>query len=225
MVIKWQGHACFQISGGGVRIVTDPYTPGVAGLSPIRDPADVVIMSSDDDNFHSDAAGVPGSPQVLNALEIERDGGSREACGIRFDAMETQESLVHKTNPGENAMYAFTVEGVRVAHMGDVGNPLTTEQLAFLRGADVLLALTGGPVTIELDDLDAALRVVQPKVVIPMHYRIPNLKLNILPLEAFTSRYPPEIVDLYPGSGIELSPRSLPQNMRIVALQPAANEA
>ena len=224
MVIQWQGHACFRVSGDGVRIVTDPYTPEVAGLSPIREAADIVIMSSDDDPFHSDAGDVPGSPLVLNALEIARHGGSREARGIRFDAIETRESLIHKKDPGDNAMYSFTLEGIRIGHMGDVGNPLTAEQLDFLRGVDVLLALTGGPVTIELSDLDTALRAVQPKIVIPMHYQIPNLKLKILPLEAFTSRYPEEIVDIRPSSEIELTPRSLPEQMRIVALQPAANE-
>ena len=223
MVIQWQGHACFRVSGDSVRIVTDPYTPEVAGLSPIREAADIVIMSSDDDSFHSDAGDVPGSPLVLNALEIARHGGSREAM-IRFDAIETRESLIHKKEPGDNAMYSFTLEGIRIGHMGDVGNPLTAEQLDFLRGVDVLLALTGGPVTIELGDLDTALRAVQPKIVIPMHYQIPNLKLKILPLEAFTSRYPEEIVDIRPSSEIELTPRELPQQMRIVALQPAANE-
>jgi L-ascorbate metabolism protein UlaG (beta-lactamase superfamily) len=224
MQIQWQGHACFQIRGDGVCIVTDPYTPEVAGLSPLREPADVVIMSSDDDPFHSDAADVPGNPLILNALEIARKDGSRQACGVQFDAIETQESLVHKTDPGENAMYAFTLEGVRVGHMGDVGNPLTPEQIEFLRGVDVLLALTGGPVTIELQDLESALRAVQPKVVIPMHYKIPNLKLNILGLEAFTSRFPPERVDVHSTTSIEVTPATLPEAMRIVALQPAANE-
>jgi hypothetical protein len=57
-----------------------------------------------------------------------------------------------------------------------------------------------------------------------MHYRIPNLKLNILPLEAFTSRYPEEIVDVRSTTEIELTPHTLPESMRIVALQPAANE-
>jgi L-ascorbate metabolism protein UlaG (beta-lactamase superfamily) len=224
MVIQWIGHACFHICGEGVSIVTDPYTPAVAGLSPIRAAADVVIMSSDDDPFHSDAADVPGSPVVLNALEIARQGGSREARGIRFEAIETQESLVYKREPGDNAMYAFTLDGIRVGHMGDVGNPLTPEQIDFLQGVDVLLALTGGPVTIELGDLDTALRAVQPKIVIPMHYRIPNLKLNILGLDAFTSRYPKETVDIRSTSEIELTQGHLPAQMHIVALQPAANE-
>jgi L-ascorbate metabolism protein UlaG (beta-lactamase superfamily) len=225
MQIEWQGHACFRIRGNGVCIVTDPYTPEVAGLSPLSEPADVVIMSSDDDPFHSDAADVPGNPLILNALEIARRGGTRQACGVQFDAIETQESLVHKKDPGENAMYAFTVDGVRVGHMGDVGNPLTPAQIEFLRGADVLLALTGGPVTIELDDLDTALKAIGPKVVIPMHYQIPNLKLNILGLEAFTSRYPAERVEVAASTAIEVTQSSLPAHMRIVALQPAANRA
>ena len=121
-------------------------------------------------------------------------------------------------------MYAFTVEGIRVGHMGDVGNPLTPEQIEFLRGVDVLMALTGGPVTIELDDLDAALQAVQPKIVIPMHYKIPNLKLNILGLEAFTSRFTRESVEVRSSTALDLTPETLPASMRIVALQPAANQ-
>ena len=222
MVITWYGHACFQIRDG-VRIVTDPYTPEVANLRPVPDEADIVIMSSNDDPFHSGASFVPGHPEVLDALEIARQGGSRTAGGIRFDAIETRESLVHKASPDANAMYAFTVDGIRVGHMGDVGNPLTAEQIDFLRGVDVLLALTGGPVTIELDDLDAVLRAVQPRIVIPMHYRIPNLRLNILGLEAFTGRYPPEVVEVRPETALALAPERLPDRMRIVALQPLAN--
>jgi L-ascorbate metabolism protein UlaG (beta-lactamase superfamily) len=144
---------------------------------------------------------------------------------VQFDAIEAQESLVHKKDPGENAMYAFTVDGVRVGHMGDVGNPLTPAQIEFLRGVDVLMALTGGPVTIELDDLDTALKAVEPKIVIPMHYKIPNLKLNILSLEAFTSRYPAEWVEVAESTSVDLTPSSLPPSMRIIALQPAANRA
>ena len=77
MKIKWYGHACFRIEGraGGdgqrpVAIVTDPYTPEVAGYDPIAEPADIVIMSSATDRFHSCADRVPGNPTVINSLEI-----------------------------------------------------------------------------------------------------------------------------------------------------------
>jgi L-ascorbate metabolism protein UlaG (beta-lactamase superfamily) len=220
MKIKWQGHACFYIIGSKLRIVTDPYTPEVAGLAPLREAADVVITSSDNDPFHSYAAGVPGNPIVVNALEVARSGGSREVDGFKINAIESMESVVHKTDPDANAMYRFSVDGVQIGHMGDVGNPLTPEQLDFFRGLDVLLALTGGPPTIELDDLDEVLRDVQPKIVIPMHYQIPGLQLNILGLEAFTKRYPAELVEARDDAAIELSREHLPHRMRIIALKP-----
>jgi L-ascorbate metabolism protein UlaG (beta-lactamase superfamily) len=70
MKIKWYGHACFRIEGDGITIVTDTYTPEVAGLVPVDEPADVVVMSSATDRFHSDASMVPIDPKILNALEI-----------------------------------------------------------------------------------------------------------------------------------------------------------
>jgi L-ascorbate metabolism protein UlaG (beta-lactamase superfamily) len=115
------------------------------------------------------------------------------------------------------------VEGVSVLHLGDLGNPLTDEQLARLRGrVDVLLALTGGPPTIELEDLDRAIEQIQPRIVIPMHYQIMKLKLDILPLEAFTSRYPEDAVRRVGDTGIQLSPDALPRAFQICVLEPAA---
>ena len=223
MQILWQGHACFHITGGGLRVVTDPYTPEVAGLPPLHQAADVVIMSSATDSFHSYAAMVPGDPLVVDALDIARTGGTRTIAGLAIAAIESQESVVHKHNPDDNAMYRFTLEGLRIGHMGDIGNPLTTAQIDFLRNLDVLLALTGGPVTIELDDLDTVLQAVQPRVVIPMHYAIPNLHLNILGLDAFTSRYPREQVILQQHTTFEITRDTLPEQMTIIALQPEAN--
>jgi L-ascorbate metabolism protein UlaG (beta-lactamase superfamily) len=186
-----------------------------------------VVMSSGTDAYHSDAAMVPGEPEVLNALEIA-DAGIVEAGGVRFEAFRTMESVEHKESPEENAMYRFEVDGLSVLHLGDLGNPVTDEQLARLRGrVDVLLALTGGPPTIELDDLEAAIGAIGPRVVIPMHYRIPRLSIaeNILPVEAFTSRYPPESVVDVGDSEIELTPDNLPEEFRVLVLRPFGGDA
>lgn len=221
MKIKWYGHACFRIEGDGVTIVTDPYTPEAAGLDPVDEPADVVVMSSATDRFHSCSAMVPGDPEVLNALEIS-DRGPVEVRGTFFEALPTMESVEHKSSPEANAIYRFELEGVSVLHLGDLGNPLTDEQLEMLRGrVDVLLALTGGPPTIELDDLDRAIAEIGPRVVIPMHYRIPKLRLDILPVEAFTSRYPEEAVRRAGAPAVELRPDTLPETLEIHVLDPA----
>jgi L-ascorbate metabolism protein UlaG (beta-lactamase superfamily) len=220
MKIKWYGHACFRIEGDDTVIVTDPYTPEVAGLDPMDEPADVVVMSSATDKFHSDASMVPGNPKVLNALKIS-GRGPVEVNNVIFEALPTMESLAHKENPDENAIYRFELEGMSILHLGDLGNPLTDEQLALLRGrVDVLLALTGGPPTIELEDLQRAIEEIQPRVVIPMHYQIPKLKLNVLPLEAFTSRYPEDAVTRVGATGIECSSDTLPPTLRIYVLEP-----
>jgi len=221
MKIKWYGHACFRIEGDGIAIVTDPYTPEVAGLDPVDEPADVVVMSSATDRFHSDASMIPGNPEILNALEIA-GRGPVEVNGVVFEALPTMESRKYKETPDENAIYRFELDGISVLHLGDLGNPLTEEQLALLRGrVDILLALTGGPPTIELEDLERAMEEIRPRVVIPMHYQIPKLKLDILPLEAFTSRYPEDAVTRVGTTDVEMSFDTLPRTLQIYVLEPA----
>lgn len=216
MRIKWYGHASFLIEGNGTRIVTDPYTPERAGYDPITEPADVVIMSSATDAFHSNAAMVPGNPIVINAVEITET----KAKGIRFKAVPAMESIIHKDHPDQNAMYRFAIEGIEIGHMGDVGNPLSETQLEFFKGVDILLALTGGPPTIELDDLDSVIATIQPKVTIPMHYRTDKVKLTrILPVADFTSRYPAEIIHYLNRSEIEFSQSKLPNQHQIYVLK------
>jgi L-ascorbate metabolism protein UlaG (beta-lactamase superfamily) len=222
MKIKWYGHACFRIEGDGIAIVTDPYTPEVAGLDPVDEPADVVIMSSVTDRFHSEASMVPGNPEILNALEIA-GRGLVEVNGVVFEALPTMESRKYKESPDENAIYRFELEDMSILHLGDLGNPLTDEQLARLRGrVDILLALTGGPPTIELDDLDWAIEEIRPRVVIPMHYQKPKLKLDILPLEAFTSRYQEDVVTRVGATDVEMSFDTLPRTLRIYVLESAS---
>ncbi len=124
--------------------MTDPYTPETSGLEPVDESADLVVISSATDEYHSNAAMIPGDPLCLNALEAA-DRGVVEVGGVAFETFRTMESVEHKEVPDENAMYRFELGGVSVLHLGDLGNPFTDEQLARLRGkVDVLLALTGG---------------------------------------------------------------------------------
>jgi hypothetical protein len=98
------GTPVFRIEGDRVSIVTDPYTPEVAGLDFVEEPVNVVIMSSATDRFHSNAAMVPGDPKVLNAVEIASCGPVK-VNGVKFEACPTMESLRHKESPDENAIY------------------------------------------------------------------------------------------------------------------------
>jgi hypothetical protein len=74
--IKFYAHASFRLEADGLAVITDPYTPGPhnSGFDPIDEPADVVIMSSATDPFHSDPSHVRGDPPVVNALELPPEG-------------------------------------------------------------------------------------------------------------------------------------------------------
>ena len=223
MKIHFYAHASFRLEGDGLSVITDPYTPGPGNsqFEPINEPADIVLMSSDSDSFHSDPSHITGDPTVINTLDIPLAGQSVD--GLFVHAFPVMESLTHDfvhRGPDDCALYTFTLGGIRVLHMGDVGNPIEDEYLKALAGnVDLLFALTGDRSTIALDDLDVAIQAIKPKVVIPMHYFHPRGRLKILPVEEFTKRYPAEQVTYVGGPDLELTPETLPKTMHIYVLE------
>ncbi len=222
MKIKFYAHASFRLEGDGLAIVTDPYTPGpdVSGFDPIAEPADIVIMSSATDRFHSDPSHILGDPVVLNAVEIVENGATVQ--GVQIQAMPSMESLTWDfgRDPDHNAMYYFALEGLSFLHIGDIGNPIGEAQLAQLAGkVDVMFALTGGHTTIALDDLDAAIQAINPRVIIPMHYYSPKGRLKVLPVVEFVHRYPAEMVTFVGRSELELTQATLPEQPHIYVLE------
>ena len=219
MKIRWLAHASFLIEGDGLRIITDPYEPNeVINLPPVTESADIVVRSSDDDEAHCFIDSIPPGFKLVTATGIVDTGLTVK--GIRFDAIWSQESLIHKEVVRDNAMYRFTLEGISITHMGDVGNSLTEAQMDALAGTDILLALVGGPPTIELADLHEVIERINPKVVIPMHYKIPGPRFFMLPVTEFTGHYPDTMIDWLDSAEVEFSKDSLPGETRIVVLQP-----
>jgi L-ascorbate metabolism protein UlaG (beta-lactamase superfamily) len=221
MRLKWYGHASFRVTAdNGTSIITDPYTPETSGFKPFTEPPDIVIMSSDNDPFHCRADLVPGSPVVINALQLAQSGGSRVEQGITISAIEAMEALDHREHdPDQNGMYRFTVDGISIGHMGDVGNPFSAEQIDFFRDVDVLLALTGGHPTIDLDDLKVVIDEARPKLVIPMHFRTLRSKLsNILWVESFLNYFRDEDVDFACDCEVDLEREDIPQQTRVLVM-------
>lgn len=223
MKISFYAHASFRLETPEVSIVTDPYTPGVSGFEPIDEPADLVIMSSATDRFHSDPSHVRGQPTVVNALlDVASDG--IKVRGVPIRAFPTSESLTFDfgRDPDANAMYLFTLGGVRVLHMGDVGNAIAPAVLEILSGqVDVLLALTGAHATIGLEDLDRAIAVIAPRIIIPMHYWHPRGVLKIEPVERFLQCQPERMISHHDGTSLTVDPGQLPEARQIVVLNQA----
>lgn len=228
MKIKFYAHASFRLEGDGIAVVTDPYTPGpeVSNFDPIHEAADLVIMSSATDRFHSDPSHITGNPIVVNAVEVvtQAVNGNNEVTvkGVPIHAFPSQESLTwdYGRDPEDNAMYLFEIEGLRLLHIGDIGNPLSPPQLDALAGkVDVMFALTGGNATIALDDLEQAIQAINPRVIIPMHYFHPKGRLKILPVSEFAARFPSDKITYVGNSELELTRETLPATQHIYILE------
>lgn len=224
MRLHWYGHAAFLIEAAdGTRIITDPYTPETSGYDPIPDAPDIVIMSSDNDLFHCRADLIPGTPTVINALTVARQGGSVTHHGITFHAIEAMEALNHREHdPDQNGMYRFTVDGISIGHLGDMGNALSPAQLDFFHGVDVLLALAGGHPVLELTDLKVLIDEVKPRYVVPMHFRTLRYKpRNQYWIESFLGLFPADEVDFACATAITLTRDALPASTRAMILSHA----
>ena len=223
MKITWYGQASFGIeSEDGTRIVTDPYDPEKAGFRAFSDPADVVIKSSSNDDFHDNDHLVPKREGaiVIDALQVAL--GSKEASshGIAFHAIEAMEHLEHPSrDPDQNAMYRFNVDGIEIGHMGDMGNDFSDAQLSFFEGVNVLLSHAGGYPVISLEELNRIADIVHPQLVIPMHFRT----LCYRPCEMhfiseFLASFGEDRVDFACTSTITLKPEDLPSETRALVL-------
>ncbi len=202
-------------------MITDPYTPEGVGYPPIRDSADLVVISSDDDSAHCRADLIAGEPAVLNALTIAQSGGEASAAGVTVRAIEAAEWDHHPEHevPGQNGMYRWEMEGIRFAHMGDVGNPLTEAQQDFFAETDVLFALAGGYLTILLPDLMEMIGHAKPKLIIPMHFRTLTYKpRNTMWIESFLGYFDDEAVDFACDHSVTLTAEDIPDRTRVLVM-------
>jgi L-ascorbate metabolism protein UlaG (beta-lactamase superfamily) len=217
--ITWYGHAAFLIETQGLRIILDPYrSPDSGGYLPIAEPADLVVVSHENDRYHSHLGQIVPPFETIRALELPPEGS---VCrGIRFQAIHVFESP-ERLSEDEVTMVHFTSEGLHVAFLGDLGHPLSEDERAPLRGADIVLAAAGGKPTIDVTDLAILLDAIGPRMVIPMHFKTPKINLNIAPLEEFLAAMS-NVPILRPGAAsIEITRTSLPATRTIVVLEHA----
>ncbi len=220
MRITWYGHAAFLVEAEGVRIILDPYrSPESGGYLPIAEPADVVVVSHENDKYHSHLGQIVPPFEVVKALELPAEG--KVVRGIRFEAIPVFETP-ERAAGDEVTIVHFRAEGLHVVSLGDLGHALCDEELAPIRGADVVLAAAGGPPTIEYDELVPLLEAIGPRVVVPMHYKIAGkINLPIRPVSDFLAAMPAWPVERVEGSSFEVTPATLPARPTIVSLRPA----
>jgi L-ascorbate metabolism protein UlaG (beta-lactamase superfamily) len=214
MKIKWYGHAAFLItSAQGVKIVTDPYEPGAfdgkLSYGKIGDQADIVLVSHDHAD-HNHTKDLPGSPQVI------KGSGSKMSRGITIRGVATFHDPSKGSERGDNTVFTFTVDGIQICHLGDLGHVLSQKELAEIGPVDILLAPMGGFFTIDANEATQVAESIKPKVLIPMHFKTEKCGFPIAPVEDFLKG---KARVRQPGtSEAAFDKASLPSQMEIVVL-------
>ena len=173
VTITYLGHACFCLEFEGYRTVLDPYDNGkVPGLADLCVEAEAVYCSHD----HADHNAV----QCVHLT-------NRGTAPYTVTELVTPHDHAGGKKRGMNTVRMFDFGGLRVAHMGDVGRPLTAEETAVLSGVDCLLIPVGGFFTISAGEAKEMADAVKAKVIVPMHYRTKGAGYPLLAtVETFT---------------------------------------
>lgn len=190
MTITWLGHACFLLEQDGYRVILDPYT-GVPGYPKLDEQAHQIYCSHDHFDHHETAA-VRLLPHVDSPFTV--------------DEIATFHDEQSGALRGKNTVRVFSAGGVRVCHLGDLGHPLTGEQIRAIGKCDVVLTPVGGVYTIDAIKAKAVCDALRPRFVVPMHYRHTPYGLEtVAGLDKFLKLWPHDAVKTLSGNAFSVS--------------------
>ena len=215
MKIQWFGQSCFCItSQAGLKLITDPYQTGLSPrflYAPVDTSADIVTVSHSHGD-HDNVAAVSGNPVIV------RTSGVTTVKGLEIKGVMTFHDKVKGAELGTNIIFTFEMDSLRLAHLGDLGHPLDSEQIAELKGTDILFVPAGGGNPQDFQDVINLWQQLKPRLVIPMHFST---------VHCLSQKYKAEdLLRLVPGakiignSQISVTKNNLPASTQIFILDP-----
>ncbi len=214
--IQWLGHSCFLFTGGGTKILVNPFRPVgcTAGYRPPKVAADLVLVSSQllDEGVVED---LPGNPKLIYQT------GVYEFKGIRLQGIAIDHDRKGGKQFGTNTAWVWKQGGISVLHLGGAAAPISIEQKILMGRPDVaLIPVGGGPKAYNPQEAKQAIQVLNPKIVIPTQYRTQaaDANCNISPLDNFLTLVQGMTVRRSNSDTITVNSGNLPENGAIQVL-------
>jgi L-ascorbate metabolism protein UlaG (beta-lactamase superfamily) len=212
MEIQHIAHSSFKLKTGVATVILDPFTsdhPNLKLKFPKID-ADIVTVSHDHHD-HNGIEGVSGNPFVIHGP------GEYEIKGVHVFGFQTYHDEKKGEERGRNTVFAIEAEGLTLVHLGDLGHLLENKLVEDLGDVDVLMIPVGGTYTIDAAKATDVVRQIEPKIVIPMHYKNPVSDLTLDPVENFCKEMgveAPEHLDK-----LKITKDKLPEDTKVVILE------
>ncbi|OGE19330.1 hypothetical protein A3J19_03705 [Candidatus Daviesbacteria bacterium RIFCSPLOWO2_02_FULL_41_8] len=215
MDIYWYGQACFKLKGKNASVVIDPYDPDFTGLRPPKDlSADVVLKTHDhqDHNFIS----VVKDPQGGVPMAFT-EPGEYEVARVVITAISSFHDNSEGSERGANTIFHLLFDGLDIVHLGDLGQTKLTEtQIAEIGQTDILLIPVGSVYTVDAKAASEIVSQLEPKIIIPMHYKIDGLKFELEGVEGFLKEMGAEGV--VPVPKLSITKEKLPEEPQVILL-------
>ena len=209
MQIMWYGHSCFRLKNRGGTVVTDPYGDSIGYKLP-RLKADIVTVSHDHPD-HANVKAVKGKPRIIGGP------GEYEIHGVFVIGISTRYEDTPKQAGIRNTVYVFDFEGVTVCHLGDLRRVPTQSQVEELGDVDVLLIPVGGGSTLGASKASEVISLLEPKIVVPMHYQTEQLQgLKLQPVNQFLKEM--GVKDAVPQDTLKITKSGLPTETQVVVM-------
>jgi L-ascorbate metabolism protein UlaG (beta-lactamase superfamily) len=208
MDITWLGHSCFRLKGSHATVITDPYSPDL-GYKLGKPTAHIVTVSHQHPG-HSYVQGVGDQPKVV------KGPGEYEISDVLILGIATFHDGEGGKKRGKNTVYHIEIDEISVCHLGDLGHVLTGGQVEDIDNVDVLLLPVGGVSTVNAPVAAEVVRQLEPKAVIPMHYKTSALKRELEPVERFLKEIGAKEVASQPK--LSLTKSNLPASTQVFLL-------
>lgn len=210
MIIQWFGQSYFRIDTKNKVIALDPYHENFTGLKPPRFKADILLISHNHDD-HNNQDLILGKPFVMAGA------GEIEVANIVIDGLMSYHDNQGGKLRGLNTIYLIRSEDMKLVFLGDLGEKrIKEETLEKVANSDILFIPVGGTYTIDAEEAVSVINQIEPKIVIPMHYQLPGLKIKLDSVDNFIRVFgkKPEYLNK-----LVMRRSQLPQNTQLVILQ------
>lgn len=210
MEITWYGHSCFRLSERGMAsVVTDPYDAKAIGYEPLKLKADIVTVSHAAPG-HNFTAAVKGDPRVISGP------GEYEIGGVFITAIQTDGVGKKASEETKNTLYVIDYYGLTIAHMGDVTRVPTQAEVEDLGPVNILLIPVGGGNSLNAAKAAELVSLLEPNIVIPMHYATDASTASLDPLSKFIKEMGLTTYESVPS--LKITKSSLPDETRVYVL-------
>lgn len=216
MEITWYGHSCFRLTERNfATVVTDPFDNKSIGYDALRLKSDIVTVSHEAPG-HNNTDAVKGTSHVINGPG-EFEIGGVFITGVQSEAGGSGRKKSRDSGAAaRNTIYVFDYDGITVAHLGDLQQTPAQSEIESLGTVDVLLVPVGGGGGLNAAKAAEIISLIEPSLVIPMHYSTPDSKLSLESLNKFIKEMGLSKADSQPS--LKVTRSSLPNETHVVVL-------